>query len=89
MSGTVLEHQSVQDYLHDLNLALRGMPYRKAYALREQIITHLDEALPPDADDEEIAEVLRSLGSPADVAAEAVAALAGPVADVRGGTWLW
>jgi hypothetical protein len=89
VSGTVLERPSVQDYLRDLNLALRGVPPIKARALREQIAAHLDEALPPDADDEEISAVLNRLGSPADLAAEAVAAAAGPVADVRGSTWLW
>jgi hypothetical protein len=42
--------------------------------LKEQISAHLEEALRPGADDQEVAAVLSELGSPAEIAAEARAA---------------
>jgi hypothetical protein len=74
MSGTALDHQLIRDYLRELDAALRGLPAAQAAELREQIAAHLDEALPPDAADQEVAETLSRLGSPADLAAEAAAA---------------
>jgi hypothetical protein len=74
MSGTVLDHWLVRDYLSELDAAMRGLPPNRAYELKEQITAHLDDALPPDADDYEVAATLRRLGSPADLAAEAGAA---------------
>jgi hypothetical protein len=71
MSGTGLDHPLVRDYLAALEAAIRELPAAHARELREQITAHLDDALPPDADDQEIAETLRRLGSPADLAAEA------------------
>lgn len=78
MSGTVLEHPLVRDYLAELDAATRGLPSGQARELREQISAHIDEALRRGADDQEVAAVLRRLGSPADLAAEAGAAGAGP-----------
>jgi uncharacterized membrane protein len=74
MSGTVLDHWLVRDYLSELDAAMRGLPPAQAYELKEQITAHLDDALPPDADDYEVAATLSRLGSPADLAAEAGAA---------------
>jgi len=73
MSGTALEHRLVRDYLTQLDVALGGLPSAKARELRSQIASHLDEALPPDASDEDVTAVLRQLGSPADLASEAQA----------------
>ena len=80
MSGTVLDHRLVRGYLRDLDAAMRGVPAAAARELREQITAHLEDALGPDADDQEVAAALRRLGSPADLAAEAGAAsgLSGP-----------
>jgi hypothetical protein len=74
MSGTVLDHWLVRDYLCELDAAMRGLPPAQAYELKEQITAHLDDALLPDADDYEVAATLSRLGSPADLAAEAGAA---------------
>jgi hypothetical protein len=64
MSGTVLEHRLVRDYLGELDAATRGLPSAQARELREQISAHLDEALRPEAGDQEVAAVLRRLGRP-------------------------
>jgi hypothetical protein len=71
MAGTALNHPLVRDYLRELDAALAGLPARQAGELREQITTHLDDVLGPDASDQEAAAALRRLGSPRDLAAEA------------------
>ena len=76
MSGTALQHPLVRDYLTQLDLALGGLPSAKARELRSQIAGHLEEALSPDASDEDVAVVLDQLGRPADLAAEARAGAA-------------
>lgn len=70
MSRTLQTHELVRAYLKELDVALRGTPAGKARELKEQIKAHLDDALPPDADRALIGQVLRRLGSPADLAAE-------------------
>jgi hypothetical protein len=79
MSGTALEHRLVRDYLAQLDVALGGLPSAKARELRSQIAGHLEEALPPDASDEDVAAVLHQLGRPADLAREAQAGAASGV----------
>jgi len=71
MSDTALDHRLVQDYLSELDAALRGLPAEQARELKEQISAHLEEALRPGADDQEVAAALSELGSPAEIAAEA------------------
>jgi HAAS domain-containing protein len=63
-----LDHRLVRDYLAELDRALATVPAAEAAELREQITTHLDDALPPDADDEQVAGVLTRLGRPSDLA---------------------
>ena len=75
MSAAVVEHPLVRDYLRRLAAACAALPAGQAGELREQIIAHLDEALPPEATDDEVAAELVRLGAPAALAAEA----AGPV----------
>ena len=48
MSGTSIDHELVRDYLRALDAALRGLPAAQARELKDQITTHLDDALPPD-----------------------------------------
>jgi Nitrate and nitrite sensing/HAAS len=74
MSGTVLDHRLVRDYLRELDAAMRGLPTVQARELKEQITAHLDDALRPDAGDHEVAATLSRLGSPGSLAAEAGAA---------------
>jgi hypothetical protein len=76
MTRTSLDHQMVRSYISKLNVALRGVPAVPARELREQIMAHIDEALPPDADDEQIAAVLGRLGSPAELAVDVQASSA-------------
>ncbi|HTX83442.1 MAG TPA: hypothetical protein VME44_14725, partial [Streptosporangiaceae bacterium] len=88
MNGTALDHHLVRDYLAELDAAMRGLPPAQARELKEQIKAHLDEALPPDADDGQVHAALARLGSAPELAAEAsaVAGVAGPAAPVSG---LW
>jgi hypothetical protein len=76
MSGTALEHRLVRDYLTQLDVALGGLPSAKARELRSQIVGHLEDALPPDAADGDVAALLHQLGRPADLAREAQAGAA-------------
>ena len=65
MSGTVLGHRLVRGYLRKLDAAMRGLPAAQARELREQITAHLDDALGPDAGDQEVAATLAArLASP-------------------------
>jgi hypothetical protein len=72
MSETVLEHRLVREYLHALDSACAALPAAQARELREQITAHLDEALPPNAADEEVKAELDRLGPPNTLVAEAV-----------------
>jgi hypothetical protein len=90
MTGTIIDHPLVRDYLREVDVALRVLPAVQARELREQITGHLDDELPPDADDEEIAEAISRLGPPGRLAAEALAggsgAAPGTDAPVTAGT---
>lgn|SRR5256885_16592480 len=79
MTGTITDHPLVRDYLRKLDVASRVLPAAQARELREQITGHLDEALPPGADDEEIAAALSRLGPPGSLASEAMARGSGTV----------
>jgi hypothetical protein len=71
MSRVAERDERVFAYLHELEGALRALPAPQAAELMEQITAHLDEALPPDSSEETVAAVLRRLGSPEKLAAEA------------------
>jgi hypothetical protein len=75
MTGTGLDHRLVRDYLRELDAALAMLPAVRARELRAQITAHIDEALPPSADDQDVAAALSRLGLPAVLAAEAGAAV--------------
>ena len=79
MTATIIDHPLVRDYLRELDAAMRVLPAAQAREIREQITGHLDEALPPDADDQEIAAALSRLGPPGSLAAEAMARGSGTV----------
>jgi hypothetical protein len=70
MSAAVLEHPLVRDYLRRLDAACAALPAARAGELRDQIIAHLDEALPADAADDEVSAELARLGTPAELAAD-------------------
>lgn len=84
MTDTALDHPLVRGYLRDLDRALASLPAAQARELTEQITAHLDDALGPGSSDQEIAAVLRRLGSPADLAAEASAGAGVPDAAAPG-----
>jgi len=71
LSRTSSGHELVRDYIRQLDAALRGVPAAAARELMEQITAHLDDALPADADDAQVAAVLSRLGPPAELAADA------------------
>jgi hypothetical protein len=73
MHGTAARHPLVLEYVRKLDAALRVLPPGRARELREQVTAHLDEALPSGVSDEAVAEALRRLGPPRDLAAEAIA----------------
>ena len=80
MSAAVVEHPLVRDYLRRLDAACAALPAAQARELRDQIIAHLDEALPPDAADDEVSAELAALGAPAALAAEAAGPTRRPAA---------
>jgi hypothetical protein len=74
--------------MSQLDAALRRVPAAQASELREQITAHLADALPSDADDEQVAAVLRRLGSPGELAADVGQGGAAPQAALAM-TWAW
>jgi hypothetical protein len=64
-------HPLIRGYLRELNLALAKLPPEKAAELRQQISAHLQDALPRQAQADEVAAVLSRLGPPAELAADA------------------
>ena len=60
--STALDHPLVAGYLHELDIALTGLPSGAAAELSEQLRAHLLEALPDGADGATIREVLAALG---------------------------
>jgi predicted DNA-binding protein len=70
VSMTSLDLPLVREYLQQLDALLEGLPDEKATELREQISSHLDEALDPDAGRDHVAEVLKRLGRPSDLVAD-------------------
>jgi hypothetical protein len=68
---TALEHPLVADYLRRLDEALASLEPAAAAELSEQVRAHIEEAIPADASDDMVAEVLDALGPPATVGAEA------------------
>jgi hypothetical protein len=58
-------------YLHELDKASLTLPAAQARELREQIASHLAEAVPPGATDEEILDEIGRLGTVRSLAAAA------------------
>ena len=74
MSTVTERDDRVRAYLDELEQALRVLPAPQATELTEQITAHLDEALPPGSTGDTVMAVLRRLGSPSKLAAEAQSA---------------
>lgn len=74
MSETALVNPLVAGYLILFDAEAAILPVNHARELREQIEAHIEDAVGPDASDEEVAAVLRDLGSARALVAEAVAA---------------
>jgi hypothetical protein len=73
MNDTRLVHPLVAGYLKQFDAAASVLPVPRARELREQVAAHLDEAVGPETGDEEVVAVLRDLGSPRLLVAEAAA----------------
>jgi hypothetical protein len=84
VSAFALDNPLVREYVRELDAALVRLPAGQASELREQIIAHIGDAVPPDATDEQVAAVLARLGSPAELAAEATASAPARAADEAG-----
>ncbi len=54
----------VRDYLHRLHLATRDLPRSRQRELIDEIEAHIVEALPPDASEADVRNVLDRLGEP-------------------------
>lgn len=63
MTKTTVPHRLVTDYLRQFDADAAILPVQRARELREQLVAHIEEALGPEASDQEIAAVLDSLGS--------------------------
>src|SRR5215469_3315975 len=89
VSRTSHGHELVRSYLSDLDTALRDVSAARARELKEQIAAHLEDALPPEASDEQVTAVLGRLGSPDDLAADLGQAVVTPRAALGlTGTWM-
>jgi hypothetical protein len=71
MSDTVLDRPLIRWYLRELDKASLTLPAAQARELREQIAAHLAEALPPDATQKQVSEVIGRLGTPRSLAVAA------------------
>lgn len=71
MPDTALYHPLIRAYLRELDEALASLPSQHAAELGDQIAAHLTEELPPGVTDDEIADAIRRMGTPADLAREA------------------
>lgn len=95
MSGTVLEHPLVREYLRALDAACAGLPVAQARELHEQLAAHLDEALPPGATEAAVRAELTRLGRPRSLAVEAASPGQHPVLRKLGNRlrrvrrWVW
>jgi hypothetical protein len=74
LSETALVHPLVAGYLKLFDAEAAILPVNRARELREQVVAHIEDAVGPDASDEEIETVLRGLGPPRLLVAEVVAA---------------
>ena len=66
-----LTHPLIDDYLRALGGAVRDLPRRERDELVAQVREHIDTALPADASEADVRNVLDGLGSPRDIAAAA------------------
>jgi hypothetical protein len=74
MSETAVGHPLADEYLSVFDAEAAVLPVNRARELREQVVAHIEDAVGPDASDEEIEAVLRGLGPARVLVAEAVAA---------------
>ncbi len=65
-------HPAVQAYLARLDAASAGLPPGRRAELRAEILSHLADAVPPDADDQQVRAALDRLGAPEDIVAAEV-----------------
>lgn len=63
------EHPAVSRYLRDFDKAAGGLGPDRRTSLRAELASHLREAIRPDMSAEDVASVLRALGSPAEIVA--------------------
>lgn len=94
MTNTSTANPKLRSYLRDLEVALSVLPRDRAAELREQITSHLFEALPESPTDEDVSGALAELGPVETVVSEAIRGVrVGPtrklLARVRRIRWWW
>jgi hypothetical protein len=67
---TVIDHPAVAAYLARLDALAAHLPPARRQELRADLLEHLAEALPGDADDAQVRGVLDRLGPPEDIVGE-------------------
>lgn len=64
------DHHLVKSYLGQFDAVAAGLPRARRALLREEIITHLRDAISPEMSDAEAAAAISDLGSPAEIIGE-------------------
>jgi hypothetical protein len=64
------DHHLVKSYLRQFDAAAAALPRPRRALLREEIITHLRDAISPEMSDAEVAAAITDLGSPAEIIGE-------------------
>jgi uncharacterized membrane protein len=64
------DHHLVRSYLRQFDAAAAALPRTRRALLREEIITHLRDAISPDMSEAEVAAAIADLGSPAEIIGE-------------------
>lgn len=64
------DHNLVRSYIRQFDAAAASLPRARRALLREEIITHLRDAISPEMSDAEAGAVISDLGSPAEIIGE-------------------
>ena len=64
------DHHLVRSYIRQFDAAAASLPRARRALLREEIITHLRDAISPEMSDTEAGAVISDLGSPAEIIGE-------------------
>lgn len=84
-----IDHHLVRSYLQQFDAAAAALPRPRRALLREEIATHLRDAISPEMSDAEVAAAIADLGSPAEIIGEEAGSVSRRRGDSASGTdWL-